>query len=277
MLQCTSRFEVEDFAKQIRGWTCRGDLISRKSLMKKKPGSQSAFFNPRVLIGMLFLAGLLLGLFAFDAFPGASARAQGSKQNSKSGALHKVSVSDPGLAQTLKSQGARVIADYGSFVLLEVNDAVASSLTNNPNAQIVDENNLVLLNAGTIDTRTPEAQALRSASSTKSGKQMRLIQFAGPIRPEWYEALVATGAHIVTYIPSNAYLVYGTAQTLQAVQTFASNESIVQWDGDYTAAYRLDPAVTRTTSPRKISRPKATSSSPFRWSKTRRRTRLRWR
>ena len=89
--------------------------------MKNKPASQSAFFNPRVLIGMLFLAGLLLGLLAFDAFPGASARAQGSKQNQKSGPLHKVSVSDPQLIQTLKSRGARVIADYGSFVLLEVN------------------------------------------------------------------------------------------------------------------------------------------------------------
>ena len=39
---------------------------------------------------------------------------------------------------------------------------------------------------------------------------MRLIQFAGPIRPEWYQALVATGARIVTYIPNNAYLVYGS-------------------------------------------------------------------
>ena len=171
---------------------------------------------------------------------------RGQSKIRKSGALHKVSVSDPQLVQTLKSQGARVIADYGSFVLLEVNDAVASSLTSNRNAQIVDENNLILLNAGTIDTRTPEAQAMRSASSAKSGKQMRLIQFAGPIRAEWYQALVATGARIVTYIPNNAYLVYGNSGTLQAVQTLASNESIAQWDGDYTAAYRLDPAVTST-------------------------------
>ena len=76
---------------------------------------------------------------------------------------------------------------------------------------------------------------------------MRLIQFAGPIRPEWYQALVATGARIVTYIPSNAYLVYGPASTLEAVHTLASNESMAQWDGDYTAAYRLDPAVTANT------------------------------
>ena len=214
--------------------------------MKKKPASQSAFFNPRLLIGVLCLLGILLALFAFHAFPGASALAQGPEQNQKSGTLHKVSVSDPQLVETLKSQGARVIADYGSFVLLEADDAAAGSLTNNRNAQIVDENNLVLLNAGTIDTRTPEAQALRSASSGRAGNQMRLIQFAGPIRPEWYQALVATGARIVTYIPSNTYLVYGTAPALQAVQRLASDRSIAQWDGEYTAAYRLDPAVTNS-------------------------------
>src|SRR5258705_13994441 len=73
---------------------------------------------------------------------------------------------------------------------------------------------------------------------------MRLIQFPGPIRPEWYAALAAPGAHIVTYIPNNAYLVYGPAQTLQAVRQLASDSSIVQWDGDYTAAYRIDPAIT---------------------------------
>ena len=108
----------------------------RKSKMKKKLAAQSAFFNPRVLIGVVCLLGVLLALFAFHAVPGASAMAQGPEQNRKSGALHKVSVSDRQLVETLKSQGARVIADYGSFVLLEVNDEVASGLTNNRNAQI---------------------------------------------------------------------------------------------------------------------------------------------
>jgi hypothetical protein len=111
-------------------------------------------------------------------------------------------------------------------------------------AQTVKENNLVMLNAGSIDTTTPEARALRSVDSGKSGNQMRLIQFAGPIRPEWYQALVATGVRIVTYIPSNSYLVYGPAATLQKVRTLASDRSMAQWDGEYTAAYRLDPAVT---------------------------------
>jgi subtilisin-like proprotein convertase family protein len=221
--------------------------------MKKKPASQSAFFNPRVLIGALCLVGALGALFAFHAMPGASALAQQEpEQNQTPVAAHKVSVSDPQLVQTLKSQGARVIADYGSFVLLEANDKMAGLVVNNRNAQIVDENNLVLLNAGTIDTRTPEAQALRSAISTKSGNQMRLIQFAGPIRPEWYQSLVATGAHIVTYIPNNAYLVYGPAQTLQRVHTLAANRSVAQWDGEYTAAHRVDPAITAASNGKPI-------------------------
>ena len=163
------------------------------------------------------------------------------------GDLHKVSVSgSPQMVQALKANGGRVIADYGSFVLLEVNDAVADGLANSTEAQIVDENNLVLLNAGAIDTKNEKSTA--SASPEKSGKQMRLVQFAGPIRPEWYRALVATGVHVVTYIPNNAYLVYGTAKTLQAVHTLASNKSIAQWEGDYTATHRLDPAVTAASS-----------------------------
>ena len=160
------------------------------------------------------------------------------------GALHKISVGDQRLVQTLKAQGGRVIGDYGSFVLMEASDAVANTLTKHHDAQIVDENNLVLLNAGAIDTSTQGVQARRAALGATSGKQMHLIQFAGPIRPEWYQALAATGVHIVTYIPTNAYLVYGTAQSLQAVQQLAANRSLAQWDGAYTAAYRIDPAIT---------------------------------
>jgi hypothetical protein len=49
--------------------------------MKKKSASQSAFFNPRALIGFgLCLIGLLLGLLAYTAYPGASLLAQKPSQ-----------------------------------------------------------------------------------------------------------------------------------------------------------------------------------------------------
>ena len=167
------------------------------------------------------------------------------------GDMHKVSVSDARLAESLRSQGAREIADYGGYVLFEVNGAVLDSLKDSRGAQVVDENNQILLNAGTIDT-TQEQTASAKTSSPKTvpattaasgGKQMRLIQFACPIRPEWYKALVETGARIVTYIPNNAYLVYGGPETMKAVQTLASNKAMAQWDGEYTATHRLDPRI----------------------------------
>ena len=200
------------------------------------------------------MVALLLGAVALFVIPVSAQRPGGKpKENGKSasvnvvaganyrspGTLHKISVTDRQTVSALTSQGARVIADYGSYVLLQANDALA----NTKGAQLVDENNVVSLNAGAIDTTTPDAQAKRTAISGKNGKGMHLIQFAGPIRPEWYQALVATGAHIVTYIPSNSYLVYGTSDRLQNVQNLAANKSIAQWDGAYGASYRLDPAV----------------------------------
>ena len=152
-----------------------------------------------------------------------------------------MSVTDRQTVNALTAQGARLVADYGSYALLEANDALSTT----KGAQMVDENNLVLLNAGAIDTTTADAQAKRATNVGRSGKGMRLIQFAGPIRPEWYQALKATGVRIVTYIPSNSYLVYGSADRLQAVRALAAGNTAVQWDGAYTAAHRIDPAVNR--------------------------------
>src|SRR5439155_9844360 len=50
--------------------------------MTIKSASEFAFFSPRVLLGfVLCLAGVLLALFGFGLFSGASASAQGRNQN----------------------------------------------------------------------------------------------------------------------------------------------------------------------------------------------------
>ena len=157
---------------------------------------------------------------------------------------HKISVSDKKLVESLKAQGGRVIADYDSFVLLEASEAIVDSLSKNQDAEIVDDNNVVLLNSGSIDTTTPEAQAMRSAASGGGGKQMRLVQFPGPIRPDWYQALGDTGVRIVTYIPNNAYLVYGEPSALLSVQ--ALGRSIIQWDAPYSSVHRLSRGIRRS-------------------------------
>jgi hypothetical protein len=97
----------------------------------------------------------------------------------------------------------------------------------------------ILLNVGPIATGSPEADALRAPVGSFAGKRLHLVQFAGPIRPAWYAALEATGAEVVQYIPSFAYLVYGDVSALARVQQMAQASSAVRWDGAYLDRYKV--------------------------------------
>src|SRR3984893_6768942 len=149
------------------------------------------------------------------------------------GDRHKVQVSDDATAKEIESQGARLIADYSSFKIYEVDTTLANSLAANKEVQVRDEDNVVQLNSGAIDTTDRSAQALRQPTGYFSGKRMHLVQFAGPIKSEWFSALQKPGLQGVTYLPSNSYLVYGSARELKRVQTLAANSASVQWDGEY--------------------------------------------
>jgi subtilisin-like proprotein convertase family protein len=198
------------------------------------------------LSALVIILGIIWGLTpsAVTSTKQKSARktSDGPGQSYRSpGVRHKVSVSDPNTARALEKQGARVIADYGSYKLFEV-PADLLEKVDSAHAQVVDENNLLLLNSGTVDTSTEVAQEMRVNKDQVDGKQMHLIQFSGPILPEWYNALVATGVKVVTYIPNNAYLVYGSTKNISAVKLLAGRR-YVQWDHPYTSFHRLAPSI----------------------------------
>ena len=92
-------------------------------------------------------------MLASGALSGPTTPAKGATQIQTSGGPHKLSIRDRQLVESLKNRGAHVIADYGNFVLLDANDALANSLAGNASGEIVDYNNLILLNARTIDTQ----------------------------------------------------------------------------------------------------------------------------
>lgn len=203
----------------------------------------------------LGVVGMVSGLFwAFTPDASTSSKQKESRESALSAptkiyrspsARHKVTSSDAKSSAILESQGARLIADYGSYKLYEVSNELSAKAEGVAGVETVDENNLVLLNSGAIDTTSSEAQDLRSVKgggSAGSGRQMHLIQFAGPIKHEWYDALVATGAKIVTYIPNNAYLVYGDARAIGSVKSLAAR-SYVQWDQPYTREHKISPDV----------------------------------
>ena len=133
------------------------------------------------------------------------------------------------------------MADYGSYQLLEVDWQAAADVAGEPGQLRCDEYDHIALNTGWLPTAPGVAPARKKTVEVFSGKRLHLVQFAGPIQPQWFEELQATGAQVVTYIPYNAYLVYGDAGALGRVQALADAKSYVQWEGEYLVDYRIQP------------------------------------
>src|SRR5215475_12667977 len=71
----------------------------------------------------------------------------------------KARVFSTAAAELLAGQGAEIVANYGGFVVIEAPPALLTG----QDVEILTEENLVLLNAGHIDTTTPAARQLRVA------------------------------------------------------------------------------------------------------------------
>ncbi len=162
---------------------------------------------------------------------------------SSSAAPHKVRVRDAAEEQSLIARGGKVIADYGSFRLIETEEDYPGG---KKREQREDDSDVIELNARHLNTSADDVKALRKRRTPFSGKQLHLIHFAGPIKPEWRATLESHGVKIVSYIPQNAYLVRGDSAALARLQLWAGVTNIVQWDGDYTIDFKIHPAVRAT-------------------------------
>ncbi|MDX2034693.1 MAG: S8 family serine peptidase [Blastocatellia bacterium] len=163
------------------------------------------------------------------------------------GDAHKLHVQDAALAKELVAKGGRVLADYGTYQLIEASAASASALAAGVQAELRDDNNLILLNSGAFDTSTLAARsgrANRVKTGNPEGKGMWLVQFVGPVKPEWYAGLEGTGVRVVNYIPNNAYLVYGDTASLNKLASWAVVSDHVQWQGEYLPQHKMSPELT---------------------------------
>jgi hypothetical protein len=145
--------------------------------------------------------------------------------------------------------------NYGSFKVVVVDEqAVGGRAALQSLATAVrDDQYLIALNGYILDTSSPDTTFrqlpadLRQTDMTEAlarGTQPRgglyLVQFAGPIKDEWLDALKNSGAEVVSYMPSNAYVVRAASATAALLPLFKQN-SFVQFVGDYEPAYRISP------------------------------------
>jgi len=220
------------------------------SFFRRKPGYRPLFFLCLALMFVLLVVSARQRSSRAATQEPTPSSLQAARQERPVGyrsasGRHKLRVTDRQLAAELERSGAQLIADYGSFQVFSTGEKTAQAIGKSQAVEFSDEDNLILLNAGTLDTTRQELQQKRGKRLTApSGEaSLYLVQFAAAVKPEWHDALAETGVKIVAYIPNNAYLVYGGDGALTRLHDWAEGAAYVQWDGEYEPAYKIDPAI----------------------------------
>ena len=214
------------------------------------------------------VAALLVATAALAALPASSSsrkagleRAAGDGPKNKSvqsrGATSPLSYRSPGARHKfivpsktqhlekaiLSSDDRGRIKRYGSYALVEADGSALARLDAGALEQVElrDDMNLIFLKRGQIDT-TAGAPLITGdlARPEPSPRSLHMVQLFGPPTTSAMRALKATGAKIVSYIPNNAYLVWATEAELDRVRALTAGQTVVQWDGPFHPAYKLD-------------------------------------
>jgi len=171
------------------------------------------------------------------------------------GDIHRIRVrhDDPALAILARMDAVVSIEDYGSFAQLVVDarpfGGVAGLLA--LGFDLVDETTLINLNGWLLDGADPAGTAARLAAvpaalldppgpQAEDARVLRIVQFAGPIQDAWLESLRLTGAHVVSYVPHDAYVVRADARAAAALEALAG-KSYVLSTSSYLPAFKLRP------------------------------------
>jgi hypothetical protein len=195
-------------------------------------------FGPRHLIVLLAIS-----------FPTDAMAQQGDAQGAQYLNTHKIVVYKEDVAgrKAVGTLKPRQVIDYPDRKVLIVDDTDMKTLplTDRKKVPVRNDLNKIYLRDRVIDTTKPipaVPEALRALPT--SGNQLFLIQFAGPIKDEWLKEIEEQGkVQFVTYIPTNAYLIWTDGPTLEKLRTLATTRPFLQWMGAFHPAYRTHPGV----------------------------------
>ena len=147
--------------------------------------------------------------------------------------------------------GATLIHDYGSFALYRTTADQASQLAFSGSAK-------GYLSGASMDWIQIDAAPFRGGYGAPDipsdfradyGDEpaLHLVQFIGPIHPDWFSRLEATGAQPVHYIHSNAYLVWADGRTRQQLDAEAATRDMLQVSEPFHPWMKMGPMLRERT------------------------------
>lgn len=138
--------------------------------------------------------------------------------------------------------------DYGPFALYKVSDAARASLAASTSGQVQMD---PLMDRLQFDRHPVDTQSGRTALpqlltvDEESGAALQVIQFVGPIKGEWLDAIAATGSTPVQYIATNGYLVWADGAGRSQLNALANAREVVQYSAPYQPAFKLGASIER--------------------------------
>jgi hypothetical protein len=138
-----------------------------------------------------------------------------------------------------------LISDYGSYQLFDISE-VPPEVASESGVEVLETLDTVFLQSGVLHTEQSGNGAVNKRGVAKSGRELQLVQFSGPVRREWVASLEARGGRVVAYVPQNAYLVYGEWAALSRLQGSGSKE--IQWHGRLEVEHKLAPEASKVRS-----------------------------
>ncbi|MCS7048993.1 MAG: choice-of-anchor D domain-containing protein [Verrucomicrobiae bacterium] len=153
--------------------------------------------------------------------------------------------------QDLRAQGITQVRDYGSYWVVTGSDDVFARLKGRFGDRAVKANylNVLELEAAPIDTG---AQAAGLPAFPTQGSGLYLVQYVGPILPQWVENLKKAGAQVLRYVPNNGYLVRMTGAVGERLRSQLAPTGPIQWVGEYRPGYKIQPSLRNSAGLEKV-------------------------
>ena len=138
--------------------------------------------------------------------------------------------------------GVEMLHDYGAFQLYRLDAAHRVELESVDGGAHAALSNKIEFNAEPLDALvgTVSAPSALQTSTKAAGSTLQIVQFIGPTADEWLDAVRATGAVVLQYIPSNAYIVRADQKAVAALAAMARRGDAVQFTSDYSPYLKLD-------------------------------------
>ena len=146
--------------------------------------------------------------------------------------------------RTLKGQVSSVLTTYADSMLVEVTAQQLERLTDDGySIEVLDGIDEIDVGGEIIDTSTSPQSVAKAAVGTRGVAAMDpiphhyLVQFIGPIKDEWLQAVAEAGAVLREPLPSYAYVVELSGDAFETVQRL----DFVRWIGYFEPNLRVSP------------------------------------